>query len=426
MFLTWGFGLLLAVSLLDHPRLALATGCALALLSLWTVAPAAPAPWLLQLSLCIGTPLVVERSSLPWRRWRHHAHRQLESAQGFLTAHVAELDALLTQNHRQEAQTDSLQQLYSVTKAATPALHTGELIATVARTFAQFCRFRRLRFLQVELAESTPYITAIYADCAPPAPYTPHTAPCHRVDGAILHRYLASRQAAMVDGAALGHGLDATVGWVPLMVESQWAGLLVVEGLDPSAFDRLLILAHQTSLQLARVQLYQRVEMLSVTDGLTGLFVRRHATLRMQEELARAQRLDWTAALLMLDLDCFKAQNDQYGHLVGDVVLHEIAQRIRAQVRQIDIVGRWGGEEFAVLLVDADVHEAGQVAERIRAGVAGQPIRAYDETVQQTLSIGIACCPTDGAELALLSDHADAALYQAKTHGRNRAVFYHA
>ena len=428
--LTWAFAAVLAVSLCDRSRVALYAGMIFAFLGLFLAHPmTAPVPWLFQTSLLLGAPLLVERSILPWRRWQQHARSRSDEMRDALASHAGAFETLQEQNRQRETQTDTLQQLYTITKAATPALRTGELIATITDAFARFCDFRRLRFLQVDEApERGAYITAVYEGRPAADGLEPQAAPCRWIDGAILRRYLASREPAIVNSAELSgradDALQGSIGWAPLMVESQWAGLLVIEGIDPAAFDRLLIVAHQASLQLARVQLYQRLETLSVTDGLTNLFVRRHATQRMREELMRAQRLGWSAALLMLDLDHFKAQNDQYGHLVGDAVLREIAQRLRAQVRQIDILGRWGGEEFVVLLVDTDADEAGRVADRIRASVAGSPIRAYDEAVTQTLSIGIACFPTHGAELAVLTKHADEALYHAKTRGRNGTVFY--
>ena len=424
--LSWGFGLILALSVSGRLRLALAAAAVVAVYSAAAQhITAAPVPWFCQLALLCSTPLVIERSS-SWVRHRAQLGRRLEDQRAVLEALTTEWQAAVDQNRQREAQADALQQFYTITKATSPSLHTGELIATTAATFARFCAFRRMRLLQVDAVDAdAPCIGAVYegGDGAAASP-----AICRLSDGRILRRYLTQPQPTMVtaEEAAPWAGVEpvVSVGWTPLMVESRLAGLLVIEGLDPAAFDRFLIVAHQVALQLARVQLYQRLERLSVTDGLTGLFVRRHFLQRVNEELARAHRLKWPAALLMLDLDHFKEQNDRYGHLVGDAVLHEIAQRLRAQVRQIDIVGRLGGEEFGIVLVDASVDEVHQVAERIRTSVAAAPIRAYDETVTQTISIGVALFPRDGTTIGALTDCADAALYQAKARGRNCLVFH--
>lgn len=429
LHLTWGFGLILALSLAGRLRLALAAAAVLAAASAATPqAIAAPIPWFCQVALLCSAPLVIERSS-SWTGRQAQWRRRLADQRAALDGLTIEWQALVDQNRQREAQADALQQFYTITKAASPALHPGELLATTAATFGRFCSFRLMRLLQVDAADDGHWrITAVHESGENRAAASPVA--CRVSDGRILRRHLTRPQATMVtaeEAAAWGvRTPEGSVGWVPLLVESRLAGLLVIEGLDPAAFDRFLIVAHQAALQLARVQLYQRLEMLSVTDGLTGLFVRRHFLHRVQEELVRAHRLRWPAALLMLDLDHFKEQNDRYGHLVGDAVLREIAQRLRAHVRQIDIVGRLGGEEFGIFLVDAGVDEVRQAAERIRSGIAAAPIQAYDEEVTQTISIGVALFPQDGGEIAALIERADAALYQAKARGRNCLVFHDA
>ncbi|MEW6163547.1 MAG: diguanylate cyclase [Pseudomonadota bacterium] len=162
------------------------------------------------------------------------------------------------------------------------------------------------------------------------------------------------------------------------------------------------------------------VEM-ATTDALTGLFNRRSFMTRMEEELARLRRFDIArAAVLMLDLDFFKRVNDDFGHAAGDAVLRHFATLMREELRQIDTGGRIGGEEFAILLIGADLSAAEQFAERIRRQVADTPLAWKDRTIRITVSIGIAVLQADdlGADAAL--SRADAALYDAKHGGRNR------
>ena len=122
----------------------------------------------------------------------------------------------------------------------------------------------------------------------------------------------------------------------------------------------------------------------------------------------------------MVDIDFFKTYNDKYGHLTGDQILREIAGIIKDNIREIDIIGRYGGEEFCVVLPDTDNGGAGYVAERIRSAVEEATIKAYDTTVKATVSLGIAVYPQDGKEMTELIDKADWALYRAKKQGRNQ------
>ena len=163
---------------------------------------------------------------------------------------------------------------------------------------------------------------------------------------------------------------------------------------------------------------------MAIRDGLTGLFVRRHFLSRLQEEVARAARHDHALAFLMVDLDHFKRVNDTYGHLVGDAVLREIAALLRTQVREVDLVGRYGGEEFGIGLLDTGRDAAQVVAERIRQAAATATFRACHEPLTLTVSIGIAAFPQDAADAAELIAHADAAMYHAKEAGRNRVSAY--
>ncbi|MBI3317900.1 MAG: GGDEF domain-containing protein [Candidatus Omnitrophica bacterium] len=178
----------------------------------------------------------------------------------------------------------------------------------------------------------------------------------------------------------------------------------------------------QLALGFQRIRLYAQVQELAIHDGLTGLLVRRHFLERLEEEVARALRRNSSAGFLMLDLDHFKAVNDASGHLVGDLVLREVARRIKGIVREMDLVGRVGGEEFAVALPEAGKPFAISVADRIREAVGSLPIQAYDETVRVTVSVGVALCPEDAKSAQELIDRADESLYRAKAAGRNRTV----
>lgn len=160
---------------------------------------------------------------------------------------------------------------------------------------------------------------------------------------------------------------------------------------------------------------------MATTDFLTGLYNRRHFMLRMEDELARlARRDDQSASVLMLDLDHFKAVNDTQGHAAGDSVLKHFAEIIRGELRKIDAGGRVGGEEFAVLLPDTDVREAGIFAERLRKKLADNPFRQEAGAVPVTVSIGVASLRAEDVHPDAALMRADNALYCAKAGGRNR------
>ncbi len=188
--------------------------------------------------------------------------------------------------------------------------------------------------------------------------------------------------------------------------------------------DRLHILGNQFALALRRVRLYQDIERLAITDSLTDVHTRRYLLERFEEERLRAQARKSHMAFLMVDVDFFKTYNDQFGHLTGDQILREIASIIKANIREIDIIGRYGGEEFCVVLPDTDNSGAHYVAERIRSAVENATIKAYDTTAKATVSVGITVYPQDGKEMTELIDKADWALYRAKKHGRNQVCAF--
>lgn len=176
----------------------------------------------------------------------------------------------------------------------------------------------------------------------------------------------------------------------------------------------------------------ERLKHVGLTDALTGVHNRRYFDQRMREEIDRAQRQGRPLSCLFLDIDFFKRINDTYGHHAGDRVLQEVAARIKSHMRMSDILSRYGGEEFAALLVQSDHDEALEIAERIRQTVAEAPF-LVDETsadgaasLEVTLSIGVATRygsdhALDGEAAAQgLIDRADQSLYHAKEHGRNR------
>jgi diguanylate cyclase (GGDEF)-like protein len=161
-------------------------------------------------------------------------------------------------------------------------------------------------------------------------------------------------------------------------------------------------------------------QMVAVTDELTQVYNRRGLLEIGAREVARARRFGHPLTALMVDIDHFKSINDNLGHLVGDVALSEVAHRMRSLLRQVDLIGRFGGEEFAVLLPETDLRGGTLLAERLRLAVA-QPMQTDGGQLQVTISVGVAAL--DPAQsLHALIDEADARLLRAKELGRNRVV----
>jgi len=177
------------------------------------------------------------------------------------------------------------------------------------------------------------------------------------------------------------------------------------------------ILTLQDDLIEAREQLRFR----ATHDGLTGIWNRTALLELLRSELERAVRTNGSTGVLMLDLDHFKKINDTYGHLVGDGVLKETVQRVDQVVRAYDFVGRYGGEEFIVVLPGCGKEQALQSAERIRAAVNSAPVRVAGSEIAVTVSIGATAATSEISEAQILAN-ADAALYRAKNDGRNRTV----
>lgn len=167
----------------------------------------------------------------------------------------------------------------------------------------------------------------------------------------------------------------------------------------------------------------KRLRKLSITDGLTELYNHRHVHELLRDEFERSRRTEEPLAVTMIDLDRFKAVNDTYGHPTGDVILYETARILRDTAREIDSVGRYGGEEFIVILPNTDEDEAARFAERVRTAVEAHVYRDEENEIRMTCSSGAASFPSDGVEKPeQLLKKADDALYVAKETGRNRVV----
>lgn len=209
---------------------------------------------------------------------------------------------------------------------------------------------------------------------------------------------------------------------VPLKYKGETIGIAnfgrnKIDAFSLNDMKMLTLVASQVALAIANADLYTKTRELSVTDELTGVYNRRYFGNVLQLEWKRAQRFNRDLSLLMCDVDYFKKYNDTFGHLEGDKILKEIALLLSKNLREVDTVSRFGGEEFILLLPDTDKRGAMAVAEKLR--------HLVQENLRDiTVSIGVANFPDDVKDLDDLIDHADIALYEAKDKGRNRVVAY--
>jgi two-component system cell cycle response regulator len=215
---------------------------------------------------------------------------------------------------------------------------------------------------------------------------------------------------------------------VPIATGDRLVGLLalggrhVAAGHVPDAF--LQQVAGQAHIVMQNSRLFERVQQLAIRDSLTEVYNHRHAVDLIQQEVSRVARYhEGALSVLMLDIDHFKHINDELGHLAGDAVLREIARVLREGLRGVDSVGRYGGEEFVLILPQTRYEEALQTGERLRQQVEQHAFRTGERFTRITVSVGAATFPSERVDsAATLLREADLALYRAKDEGRNRVM----
>lgn len=239
------------------------------------------------------------------------------------------------------------------------------------------------------------------------------------VDAYVIQR----RQPVLVPGEAM-KGLPTLA--APISAQQAVVGVLRVGGV-PSAKQysrddlRLLeILANLASLAMDNCMLFHNVQQNALRDNLTGLLTHRAFDDQMEKAILEASRFNQPLSLILADIDHFKSVNDTYGHQAGDVVLQGFAHVMDRNTRPVDIIGRYGGEEFVILLLQTSHADAIQIAEKIRRDMAEQAFEANGRVLTITGSFGVATFPEDATSQQQLFRQADQRLYKAKSGGRNQ------
>jgi diguanylate cyclase (GGDEF)-like protein len=246
----------------------------------------------------------------------------------------------------------------------------------------------------------------------------------------------AHREAAVVDDVTqderwlyvdeLDRGIRSVMS-VPLVRGEETLGALSVLHPRPSFFDEercrlLMAIAQQVAVAVANARLHETVQEQAMLDSLTQVYNHDELIRRLHVAVGEGAREDQPVSYIMLDIDYFKEYNDRYGHVTGDLILTAIVQAIQANIKKTDVVGRWGGEEFGIVLPRTDSERAQIVAERIRHTLATMPLTddKDQEVPKPTVSQGIATYPTTVSSTEELIDLADVALYRAKARGRDQ------
>jgi diguanylate cyclase (GGDEF)-like protein len=341
----------------------------------------------------------------------HRKRAELEAARRAL-----ELSALHTATATLLSTLDLEELLGQILDAATIAIPAGEkgMLHLVARETGQlemraFIGYSDPRIQKFAFPGSKGYVAKAVRLRTPLLIKDIQTDPSIRYDGHIPE--VRAIQSAIV---------------VPMILNDQVIGAISLDSHTRAAFTeddlRLLVsFAATTTAAIRNSQLHMEMQRLAITDPLTNLYNRRGIYELGRREIERSRRFGRPLTAIMFDLDNFKQVNDRYGHNIGDQVLRTVADRVTRNVREVDILGRLGGDEFIIILSETDLFTASSMAERLRKIIADTPaIVEGGVSISITISMGLAKATTGTPDLTSLIHDADRALYLAKQNGRNQ------
>jgi len=368
-------------------------------------------------------PFITEKFRKNFNAYKIRMKTELESVRAFYDSLMDADKKQVESNLDIERKRQQVSSLYEISKDMSACLVFEDIFNIVSSVLKKSFRFRLVRL--VLLKESKAEIDSVYEIGL--GRFYVKAAP-DNFDKELVDIILQEKKEVLIVSQenppflrrlAVIKNFETLIA-IPLISEEKIVGILYIENISKVYFENFLILSGQFAIQLQKVILYKKIQEMAVTDSLTEVSTRRYFLERFRGEVRRSMCKKSSMSLLMVDLDHFKEKNDKFGHLVGDVILKEIAKILRSNLREIDIIGRYGGEEFIVALAGIARDGALQAAERLRSSIEHSVFKAYDEKVSSTISIGVASFPEDGVDENTLIESADRALYKAKEKGRNR------
>ena len=349
------------------------------------------------------------------------AHKQLKLQQAFEHA-----NALL------EKRLNELSLLYEVARSFTSTLELPELLARISAHVAERLSIPQFSIMLLNSDGTLEVKTAYPAgQGTEQVRFRSNEGACGRAvqtHGAVYIADVASDSNIYVARPG-SHRETGSLLCVPMIHHEAVLGVLNFQRPHPDSFtseeiEVLTAIADQASLAVKNARLHEETVALAITDPLTGIPNRRHLFSRLDMEIARANRFGNQLSVLMVDIDHFKSFNDAAGHRAGDGVLRQVAALMKGMIRKVDTIGRYGGEEFLLILPQVTKVEAIEVAEKLRRAVAANPFEPARSASKITVSVGVANLPVDATVQEKLVDCADAALYASKRAGRNQATPY--
>lgn len=247
----------------------------------------------------------------------------------------------------------------------------------------------------------------------------------------IIHDMLVEEQSARKDGLDFIHfgspDVIRSILAVPMRLGGEVIGAISTQSYQSNAYNEedltlLEMLASYAAIALENSRLFKKIQRLAITDSLTDIYNRRHLFVLGQREFNRARRFKRPLSVIFIDIDHFKEVNDRHGHRAGDQVLTLITRTIQGHIRDIDVMGRYGGEEFLLFIPEVELDATRQIAERIRAAVEQALSKSRFSNPPVTISLGVVSLTDDVPTLSALVARADAAMYDAKRRGRNRVA----
>jgi diguanylate cyclase (GGDEF)-like protein len=325
----------------------------------------------------------------------------------------------------QRRRADQLEAINAIARQTTAVLDLDELLGVVCHLLLEWFRVDHVAVLMVE--GDALRIRAYEGRLTPTMAMGAMLSPGVGLAGRALAsgRSIIENDVNEVEGYVAGFVETQSEICVPLIFLGEKLGVLALDAARKDAFDAedrrpLESVADICAAAIQNANNFNRMKQLAYVDGLTGIHNRRFFEMRIMEELERAARFQGRLSVVMVDIDNFKKLNDEFGHLLGDEILRSVASILKQQLRRMDLVCRYGGDEFAILVPETTGENAFRVAEKLRRHVETHPFPGVPRPV--TISCGVADYPTHGFTRDEVVAAADSALYTAKQAGRNRAA----